>query len=157
MVHSLCLAAVNSVMLSAASGPNVSIVQCAGDHTDECGWMQVLVEMSLLGWKEYELEVMRDLADNVVIICSIENIDPMGVHTGDSITIAPAQVTPRYCNTHPWPAPGSPHSEGWLITLAPFVAVESHLVHPVKCWGVDHPCRVSDLLPVRCCHIFTCY
>lgn len=48
--------------------------------------------MSLLGWKEYELEVMRDLADNVVIICSIENIDPMGVHTGDSITIAPAQV-----------------------------------------------------------------
>ena len=54
--------------------------------------MQVLIEMSLLGWKEYELEVMRDLADNVVIICSIENIDPMGVHTGDSITIAPAQV-----------------------------------------------------------------
>ncbi len=54
--------------------------------------LQVLVEMSLLGWKEYELEVMRDLADNVVIICSIENIDPMGVHTGDSITIAPAQV-----------------------------------------------------------------
>ena len=48
--------------------------------------------MSLLGWKEYELEVMRDLADNVVIICSIENIDPMGVHTGDSITTAPAQT-----------------------------------------------------------------
>ena len=48
--------------------------------------------MSLLGWKEYELEVMRDMADNVVIICSIENVDPMGVHTGDSITIAPAQV-----------------------------------------------------------------
>jgi carbamoyl-phosphate synthase large subunit len=54
--------------------------------------LQVLVEMSLLGWKEYELEVMRDMADNVVIICSIENVDPMGVHTGDSITIAPAQV-----------------------------------------------------------------
>jgi len=53
---------------------------------------QVLVEQSLLGWKEYELEVMRDLADNVVIICSIENIDPMGVHTGDSITLAPAQT-----------------------------------------------------------------
>lgn len=53
---------------------------------------QVLVEKSLLGWKEYELEVMRDLADNVVIICSIENIDPMGVHTGDSITLAPAQT-----------------------------------------------------------------
>ncbi|KAL8123503.1 carbamoyl phosphate synthase arginine-specific large chain, chloroplastic-like [Apium graveolens] len=53
---------------------------------------QVLVEKSLLGWKEYELEVMRDLADNVVIICSIENIDAMGVHTGDSITVAPAQT-----------------------------------------------------------------
>ena len=54
--------------------------------------LQVLIEMSLLGWKEFELEVMRDLADNVVIICSIENIDPMGVHTGDSITTAPAQT-----------------------------------------------------------------
>jgi len=53
---------------------------------------QVLIEKSLLGWKEYELEVMRDLADNVVIVCSIENLDPMGVHTGDSITIAPAQT-----------------------------------------------------------------
>ncbi len=51
---------------------------------------QVLVEESVLGWKEFELEVMRDLADNVVIICSIENFDPMGVHTGDSITVAPA-------------------------------------------------------------------
>ena len=51
---------------------------------------QVLVEQSVLGWKEYELEVMRDLADNVVVICSIENLDPMGVHTGDSITVAPA-------------------------------------------------------------------
>jgi carbamoyl-phosphate synthase large subunit len=53
---------------------------------------QILVEKSLIGWKEYELEVMRDMADNVVIICSIENIDPMGVHTGDSITVAPAQT-----------------------------------------------------------------
>jgi carbamoyl-phosphate synthase large subunit len=53
---------------------------------------QVLVEESVIGWKEYELEVMRDLADNVVIICSIENFDPMGVHTGDSITVAPAQT-----------------------------------------------------------------
>jgi carbamoyl-phosphate synthase large subunit len=53
---------------------------------------QVLIEESALGWKEYELEVMRDLADNVVIICSIENIDPMGVHTGDSVTVAPAQT-----------------------------------------------------------------
>jgi carbamoyl-phosphate synthase large subunit len=53
---------------------------------------QILIERSLLGWKEYELEVMRDLADNVVIICSIENLDPMGIHTGDSITVAPAQT-----------------------------------------------------------------
>jgi carbamoyl-phosphate synthase large subunit len=53
---------------------------------------QILIEQSLVGWKEYELEVMRDLADNVVIICSIENLDPMGVHTGDSITVAPAQT-----------------------------------------------------------------
>ncbi|MER3631974.1 MAG: carbamoyl phosphate synthase large subunit, partial [Blastocatellia bacterium] len=53
---------------------------------------QILVEESILGWKEFELEVMRDLNDNVVIICSIENFDPMGVHTGDSITVAPAQT-----------------------------------------------------------------
>ncbi|MBI3592866.1 MAG: carbamoyl-phosphate synthase large subunit, partial [Nitrospirae bacterium] len=53
---------------------------------------QVLVEESALGWKEYELEVMRDRKDNVVIICSIENFDPMGIHTGDSITVAPAQT-----------------------------------------------------------------
>jgi len=52
----------------------------------------VLVEESVIGWKEFELEVMRDLADNVVIICSIENVDPMGVHTGDSVTVAPAQT-----------------------------------------------------------------
>jgi carbamoyl-phosphate synthase large subunit len=52
----------------------------------------VLVEQSVIGWKEFELEVMRDLADNVVIVCSIENFDPMGVHTGDSITVAPAQT-----------------------------------------------------------------
>jgi carbamoyl-phosphate synthase large subunit len=53
---------------------------------------QVLVERSLLGWKEFELEVMRDCEDNVVIVCSIENVDPMGVHTGDSITVAPAMT-----------------------------------------------------------------
>jgi carbamoyl-phosphate synthase large subunit len=53
---------------------------------------EILIEESVIGWKEYELEVMRDTADNVVIICSIENFDPMGVHTGDSITIAPAQT-----------------------------------------------------------------
>ncbi|MEK7790158.1 MAG: carbamoyl-phosphate synthase large subunit, partial [Deltaproteobacteria bacterium] len=53
---------------------------------------QALLEQSVLGWKEFELEVMRDLKDNVVIICSIENLDPMGIHTGDSITVAPAQT-----------------------------------------------------------------
>src|SRR5262252_6567069 len=53
---------------------------------------EVLIEESVLGWKEYELEVMRDLADNAIIVCSIENFDPMGVHTGDSITVAPAQT-----------------------------------------------------------------
>jgi len=51
---------------------------------------EIMLEQSALGWKEYELEVMRDRADNVVIICSIENVDPMGVHTGESITVAPA-------------------------------------------------------------------
>ena len=53
---------------------------------------EVLIEESVLGWKEFELEVMRDLKDNVIVICSIENFDPMGVHTGDSITVAPAQT-----------------------------------------------------------------
>src|SRR6185436_15485671 len=53
---------------------------------------EVLVEESVLGWKEYELEVIRDKADNFIVICSIENIDPMGVHTGDSITVAPAMT-----------------------------------------------------------------
>ncbi len=53
---------------------------------------QVLIEQSVLGWKEFELEVMRDRADNFVVVCSIENIDPMGVHTGDSITVAPAMT-----------------------------------------------------------------
>jgi len=50
---------------------------------------QVLIDQSVIGWGEFELEVMRDHADNVVIVCSIENIDPMGVHTGDSVTVAP--------------------------------------------------------------------
>lgn len=53
---------------------------------------EILVEESVIGWKEYELEVMRDMKDNVVIVCSIENFDPMGIHTGDSITVAPAQT-----------------------------------------------------------------
>src|SRR5919109_4347379 len=51
---------------------------------------EILIEESVIGWKEFELEVMRDVADNFVVICSIENIDPMGIHTGDSITVAPA-------------------------------------------------------------------
>src|SRR5438045_9065872 len=53
---------------------------------------EILIEESLLGWKEFEMEVMRDRRDNCVIICSIENFDPMGVHTGDSITVAPIQT-----------------------------------------------------------------
>src|SRR5438093_11728968 len=53
---------------------------------------EVLVERSVIGWKEFELEVMRDAKDNVVIVCPIENFDPMGIHTGDSITVAPAQT-----------------------------------------------------------------
>jgi len=53
---------------------------------------EVLVEESVYGWKEFELELMRDRKDNVVVVCSIENLDPMGVHTGDSITVAPAMT-----------------------------------------------------------------
>ncbi len=59
---------------------------------DQSPTSEVLIEESIIGWKEYEMEVMRDVDDNVVIICSIENFDPMGVHTGDSITVAPAQT-----------------------------------------------------------------
>ncbi|HOV90074.1 MAG TPA: carbamoyl-phosphate synthase large subunit [Syntrophorhabdaceae bacterium] len=59
---------------------------------DASPYHEILIEESVIGWKEYELEVMRDRKDNVVIICSIENLDPMGVHTGDSITVAPAQT-----------------------------------------------------------------
>jgi carbamoyl-phosphate synthase large subunit len=59
---------------------------------DQSPVTEVLIEESIIGWKEYEMEVMRDVDDNVVIICSIENLDPMGVHTGDSITVAPAQT-----------------------------------------------------------------
>jgi len=53
---------------------------------------EVLIEVAVLGWKEYELELLRDSADNVAIICTIENMDPMGIHTGDSITVAPAMT-----------------------------------------------------------------
>ena len=64
----------------------------AANGLDASPIREILIEKSIAGWKEYELEVMRDRADNCVIICSIENVDPMGVHTGDSITVAPAQT-----------------------------------------------------------------
>lgn len=64
----------------------------ASKQVDSVTPAEILIEQSVLGWKEYELEVMRDHADNVVVVCSIENFDPMGVHTGDSITVAPAQT-----------------------------------------------------------------
>ena len=64
----------------------------AANGLDASPISEILIEKSIAGWKEYELEVMRDRADNCVIICSIENVDPMGVHTGDSITVAPAQT-----------------------------------------------------------------
>lgn len=67
-----------------------SLHQIAGAGLRHSPTSEVLLEESIIGWKEYELEVMRDSSDNVVIVCSIENIDPMGVHTGDSITVAPA-------------------------------------------------------------------
>ncbi len=80
-------------------GTGGSVVQRSEDLEPLVRWAlqqsprsECLVEQSVLGWKEYELEVMRDGADNVVIVCSIENFDPMGVHTGDSITVAPAQT-----------------------------------------------------------------
>jgi carbamoyl-phosphate synthase large subunit len=66
--------------------------EIVGRGLDESPTTQVLVERSVLGWKEFELEVMRDHDDNVVIVCSIENLDPMGIHTGDSITVAPAMT-----------------------------------------------------------------
>src|SRR5579883_302240 len=80
-------------------GTGGSIARTAEDFQHKVRWglemspsHEVLIEQSVEGWKEFELEVMRDGADNVVIICSIENLDPMGVHTGDSITVAPAQT-----------------------------------------------------------------
>ncbi len=68
------------------------LVRLAIDGLDASPVGEILVERSVAGWKEYELEVMRDRADNCVVVCSIENVDPMGVHTGDSITVAPAQT-----------------------------------------------------------------
>ena len=70
----------------------VHFVQLATEGIAASPVSQILVEQAIAGWKEYELEVMRDASDNCVIICSIENVDPMGVHTGDSITVAPAQT-----------------------------------------------------------------
>ena len=69
-----------------------SLVQLAGEGIAASPIGEILVERSIAGWKEFELEVMRDVADNCVVVCSIENFDPMGVHTGDSITVAPAQT-----------------------------------------------------------------
>src|SRR5262245_6913685 len=80
-------------------GTGGSIAETEAEYEAAVAWgveaspiRQVLIEESIAGWKEFELEVMRDRRDNVVIICSIENFDPMGVHTGDSITVAPAQT-----------------------------------------------------------------
>ena len=69
-----------------------AFVQLAQEGLAASPVSEILVERAIRGWKEYELEVMRDVADNCVVICSIENVDPMGVHTGDSITVAPAQT-----------------------------------------------------------------
>ncbi|HEY8912207.1 carbamoyl-phosphate synthase large subunit, partial [Lacisediminihabitans sp.] len=66
------------------------LVRMVGDGLHQSPTSEVLLEESILGWKEYELELMRDTADNTVVVCSIENVDPVGVHTGDSITVAPA-------------------------------------------------------------------
>ncbi|MEO9325121.1 carbamoyl-phosphate synthase large subunit [Nocardioides sp. C4-1] len=74
-----------------AYGPD-DLERIAGAGLAASPTTEVLIEESIIGWKEYELEVMRDKADNVVIVCSIENLDPMGVHTGDSITVAPAMT-----------------------------------------------------------------
>ncbi len=74
-----------------ASNPD-ALVSLAASGLDASPISEVLVERSIVGWKEFELEVMRDRSDNCVVVCSIENLDPMGVHTGDSITVAPAQT-----------------------------------------------------------------
>ncbi|MBN2434295.1 MAG: carbamoyl-phosphate synthase large subunit [Spirochaetes bacterium] len=88
---------IRSAFTLGGSGGNIvynkeDYVDLVMNGIDESPINQVIVEESVLGWKEFELEVMRDTADNVVIVCSIENIDPMGVHTGDSITVAPQQT-----------------------------------------------------------------
>ena len=65
-------------------------IYCQKDYTSPIH--EVLIDKAVLGWKEYELELLRDANDNVIIICNIENLDPMGIHTGDSITIAPSMT-----------------------------------------------------------------
>jgi carbamoyl-phosphate synthase large subunit len=99
---------------------------------------QVLVEESLLGWDEFELEVMRDRSDNVVIVCSIENLDPMGVHTGDSVTVAPqmtlADEATRSCATRP-----RDHSRGRRR--------DGRLEHPVRARPRDGELRVIEMNP----------
>jgi carbamoyl-phosphate synthase large subunit len=77
---------------SGLASDEAGLRQMAGAGLAASPTTEVLIEESVVGWKEYELEVMRDRADNVVIVCSIENLDPMGVHTGDSITVAPAMT-----------------------------------------------------------------
>jgi len=74
------------------AGDAVELRRLAAEGLDASPISEILVERSIAGWKEFELEVMRDRADNCVVVCSIENLDPMGVHTGDSITVAPAQT-----------------------------------------------------------------
>ena len=82
-----------------------SLTRAAESGLDASPIREILIERSIAGWKEYELEVMRDRVDNCVIVCSIENFDPMGVHTGDSVTVAPARtlsdVDIRRCGTQP--------------------------------------------------------
>src|SRR6202522_3609888 len=106
--HSLnyCLAAVEALGLpvvvrasftlgGAGSGiayDEADLRRIAGSGLDASPTTEVLLEESIIGWKEFELELMRDTRDNVVIVCSIENVDPMGVHTGDSVTVAPAMT-----------------------------------------------------------------
>ena len=106
--HSIegCLAAVDALSYPAVVRPSFTmggagsgmafdeddLRRIAGAGLAASPTTEVLIEESVLGWKEYELEVMRDRADNVVVVCSIENVDPMGVHTGDSVTVAPAMT-----------------------------------------------------------------
>jgi carbamoyl-phosphate synthase large subunit len=77
---------------SGVARTEADLARIAGAGLDASPVTEVLIEESVLGWKEYELELMRDKHDNVVIVCSIENVDPMGVHTGDSVTVAPAMT-----------------------------------------------------------------